>query len=224
MRWMMKKSAMILAAFVMVCLSLPATAVMTYMPEMYDAVVDSAGNTVSSTLSVQGYHSGVGSFGSVQRSYLMFDLSSIPDNATIIFAEFGMYLDEINAGTYYSCDPSTGVNYVEDDTWTEGGIDWGNAPGASYGGDYQDTVDNQYYVWDILNGTDFQWGWQGDLVDNRISLMIDSQFEGANNWAHFSYPYLKVDYTVPAVPEPATLTLGLIGLVSTAYAVKKKKL
>jgi hypothetical protein len=220
----MKKSFRILAAIMMGCLSLPAMAAPTLMPELVDAVVDSAGNTVSSQLSVQGYRVGIGSFGSVQRSYLMFDLSSIPDNATIISAEYGMYLDGINQGTYNSSDPSTGLYYVEDDTWTEGGIDWDNAPGASYGGDYQDTVDNQYYRWDILNGTDFQWEWLGDLVDDRISLMIDSQFEGVNNWAHFSNPYLSIDYTVPAVPEPATITLCLIGLSSAAVAIRKKKI
>jgi hypothetical protein len=215
---------MILAVVVMGCLSLPVMAVPTLMPELVDAVVDSAGNTVSSQLSVQGYRSGVGSFGSVQRSYLMFDLSSIPDNATIISAEYGMYLDAFNKGTYNSSDPSTGLYYVEDDTWTEGDIDWDNAPNASYGGDYKDTVDNQYYVWDILNGTDFQWAWLGDLVDNRISLMIDTQFEGVNNWAHFSNPYLSIDYTVPAVPEPTVMTLCLIGLSSAAVAIRKKKI
>lgn len=220
----MKKSFTILAALVVVCLSLPAAAVPTYMPEMVDAVVDSAGGTVTSQLSVQGYHGGIGSYGSIQRSYLMFDLSSIPDNATVIGAWFGMVLDGINQGTYYSCDPSTGLYYVEDDTWTEDDIDWDNAPGASYGGDYQDTVDNQIYEWDILNGTDFQWDWMGDLVDDRISLMIDSQFEGVNNWAHFSNPYLSIDYTTPCVPEPATITLCLIGLGSAGVAFRKKKI
>jgi hypothetical protein len=220
----MKKRSIILAAIVMGCLSLPAMAVPTLMPELYDAVVDSAGKTVSSQLSVQGYHSGVGSFGSVQRSYLMFDLSSIPDNATVISATFGMHLDGINQGTFNSGDPSTGLNYVEDDAWTEDGIDWDNAPGASYGGDYQDTVDNQNYEWDIFSGTDFQWGWAPDLVDNRISLMIDTQFEGMNNWAHFSKPYLSIDYTVPAVPEPTVMTLSLIGLASVAVAKRKKKI
>jgi hypothetical protein len=221
---MMKKSKMILAAVVMGCLSLPAMAVPTLMPELYDAVVDSAGKTVSSPLSVQGYHSGVGSFGSVQRSYLMFDLSSIPDNATVISAMFGMHLDGINQGSYYSCDPSTGVYYVGNDSWTESTITWANKPAKSYGGDYQDTVDNQNYEWDIFSGTDFQWGWAPDLVDNRISLMIDTQFEGVNNWAHFSNPYLKVDYTVPAVPEPTVMTLSLIGLASVALAKRKKKI
>ena len=41
------------------------------------------------------------------------------------------------------------------------------------------------YKWDILPGTDFQWEWLGDLLDDRISLMLDTQFEGTNNWAHF---------------------------------------
>lgn len=220
----MKNSTMIFAALVMVCLTLPVSAVPTFMPEMYDAVIDSAGKSVSSPLSVQGYHSGVGSFGSVQRSYLMFNLSSIPDNATVISATFGMYLDGINQGSYYSCDPSTGVYYVGNDSWTESTINWTNAPAPSYGGDYQDTVDNQNYEWDIFSGTDFQWGWASDLVDNRISLMIDTQFEGVNNWAHFSNPYLKVDYTVPSVPEPTVMTLSLIGLASVAVAKRKKKI
>lgn len=220
----MKKWSRIFAAIVIGCLAYPAMAIPTFMPELYDAVVDSTGKTVSSQLSVQGYHSGVGTFGSVQRSYLMFDLSSIPDNATVISAEFGMYLDRINQGTYYSCDPSTGIYYVEDDSWTEAGITWANAPDTSYGGDYQDTVDNQYYVWDILGGTDLQWDYLEDLMDNRISLMLGTQFEGANNWAHFSNPYLKVDYTVPAVPEPTVMTLCLIGLGSAGVAIRKKKI
>jgi hypothetical protein len=224
----MNKSRMILAAIVMVCVSLPASAAPTLAvtPELYDAVVDSAGNSVSS-LSVQGYHSGVGSFGSVQRSYLMFDLSSIPDDATVVSAQFGMYLSGINQGTYNSCDPSTGVYYVADDSWTKNGITWNNAPAASYGGDYQDTVtpsSTNPYVWDIFSGTDFQWAWAPDLVDNRISMMIDTQFEGVNNWAHFVNPYLKVEYTTAVVPEPATMTLCLIGLSSAAVAIRKKKI
>jgi hypothetical protein len=225
---MMKKSMMILAALVMVCVSLPVSAAPTLAvtPELYDAVVDSTGKTVSS-LSVQGYHCGVGSFGSVQRSYLMFDLSSIPDDATVVSAEFGMYLGGISQGSYNSCDPSTGVYYVQNDSWTKSGITWGNAPAASYGGDYQDTVtpsSTNPYVWDIFSGTDFQWAWAPDLVDNRISLMIDTQFEGANNWAHFYNPYLKVEYTTAVVPEPTVMTLSLIGLASVAVAKRKKKI
>jgi hypothetical protein len=222
---MMKKWLMILAA--LVCVSLPVSAAPTlaFTPELYDAVVDSAGKTVSSQLSVQGSHSGVGTFGSIQRTYLMFDLSSIPDNATVVSAQFGMDLDGINQGSYNSCDPSTGVYYVANDTWTEGGIKWNNAPAPSYGGDYQDTVTPETtYVWDILEGTDFQWEWAPDLADNRISLMLDTQFEGVNNWAHFSNPYLKVEYTTPTVPEPATMTLCLIGLSSAAVAMRKKKI
>jgi hypothetical protein len=222
---MMKKCMMVLAVLVMVCVSLPVSAVPTLMPNLYNAAVDSTGKTVD-ILSVQGYSSGVGSFGSVQRSYLKFDLSSIPDNATVISAEFWMDLDASNQGAYRSCDPATGVYYVEDDSWTQNGTNWSNAPAASYGGDYQNTVagDVKTFKWDILSGTDFQWNWAPDLTDNRISLMIDTQFEGVNNWAHFSNPQLWVDYTIPTVPEPTVMTLCLIGLGSASVAMKKKKL
>jgi hypothetical protein len=202
------------------------------MPTVYDATVDSQGKAVSeSILAVQGYHSGTGTFGSVQRSYLMFDLSSIPDNATVVSAVFGICVAGINSGTYYSSDPSTGVYYVGNDSWTESTITWANKPSYSIGGDYQDTVDNQYYEWDVLTGTDFQWNYMGDLLDNRISLMIKAELEGTNNWAQFysseaqgNQPYLKVGYTVPAVPEPTVMTLCLIGLGSAGVVFKKKKL
>jgi hypothetical protein len=110
-------------------------------------------------------------------------------------------------------------------------ITWANKPSYSIGGDYQDTVDNQYYEWDVLTGTDFQWNYMGDLLDNRISLMLMTEFEGTNNWAQFysseaqgNQPYLKVGYTVPPVPEPTVITLCLIGLGSAGVAFKKKKL
>jgi hypothetical protein len=221
----MNKWSMILVALVMVCVSLPVSAAPTlaFTPELYDAVVDSAGQTVT-TLAVQGYYSGVGSFGSIEHSYLMFDLSSIPDDATVVSAEFGIYVADINKGIYYGSNPSTGVYYVQDDSWTKEDIDWDNAPDASYGGDYQNTVTKQQcYVWDILTGGDFQWDYLGDLVDNRISLMLDTEFEGTNNWAQFYNPYLKINYECNVVPEPTVMTLCLIGLGSSAVAFRKKK-
>lgn len=231
---MMKSLMMYVVVMAVACVSMPALANVTaFMPTVCDSGIDSAGTSFYEyVLPTQGYLQGLGSYGSTRRSFIMFDLSSIPDNAQILSAAFGACVININPGTYNSCNPSTGVFYVEDDSWNEETINWDNAPSASYGGDYQATLEkNKYYEWDILNGTDFQWNWMPDLYDNNITLMLMSEFENINNWAKFysseapgNKPYLRIEYAVPTVPEPTTMTLALIGLGSTAYAIRKRKL
>lgn len=199
-----------------------------------DAMVDSEGYFLAEYLiSAQGNSGSTPApIYSVQRSFLKFNLSTIPDNAVIESAFFGVYLADHTEGVPGASDPWVGVHYVSDDLWTEGGIDWSNQPGHSDFIDWQqNTVLNKYYVWNLLNPgatAESYWkNWAADLEndDDLLSLMIMAQDEQSENYARFYsseyflsnpevginyWPYVEITYTV--IPEPSAIILGSLGI------------
>jgi len=67
------------------------------------------------------------------RGYLRFDLSSVPNGATIIYAELKLYVEEQGAEP---CENLQALR-IADDTWEELTITWNNQPAL---GDVEDTV------------------------------------------------------------------------------------
>jgi len=199
------------------------------LPAAADAYVDSV-NTMANYggdpfLRVQGFAAGVGTFGSIQRTYLKFNLNgAIPDGAIITGAVFGIYLNDINKGTFRAADPNPWLFYVADDSWQENTLNWTNAPG--YGAlAYEEiskptVIPGQYYQWNLFSGAGDQWtNYALDLADGFISFALVSEFEDFNTRAIYNSrtneanrPYLEITYIIP---EPATmLLLGAGGLLS----------
>lgn len=153
------------------------------------------------------------------HSILKFDLSAVPDSATITSATLNMYCRGF-------CNELVFAYRMDHDDWSENTATWNSY--SPYFGDKlqldarQVTVINYdppyWEEWD-MSGMD----WQNDLDDNVLTVMLTAWVESTNyyspaNMASKEYrdvsgiayePYLRIEY----VPEPAMITmLGLAGL------------
>jgi len=138
-----------------------------------------------------------------QRTYLKFDLSSIPDNATINSATLRVY-------SYVAPYTFELQVYHANDSWTEGSVTWNNQPGTTVLlGSRSGLAVNSWNNWS-LNPSLIT----GDLADNELSLQIrhgNEAYTGrVNSYAYFyssfaagDYaPTLDIDYS-PAPPAPS---------------------
>jgi len=187
-------------------------------------------------LNIQGTAPGMFSLGSIQQTFLKFELEgAIPENAMITAAVFGIYYAGQQSGGFTTADPSAFLYYVSDDTWSEDTLDWdaaqslGSNPDPLTGDPYTLGDEDTAHEWDLFSGSGFNWtGWQVDLDDGYISFLMTVELEEVNNYANFysseygtasMRPYLDITYTV--VPEPTSMALTLIGISSLA-AIRKK--
>jgi len=202
---------------------------------MVNSAVPFANYGSDDTLWVQG---SAAVLGSKRMSYLKFDLSSIPDDAIITSAEFGIYFYERNGGGIGGwIAPEVSLHRVSDDTWTEGGINYNNQPAiltpGSISDPFVDILQPQqpgYLTWDLLIPTSpplYSWqsDYSSDLVDNYVSFLIQPAELDKNQWAKFwskenTYqPYLKIEY----IPEPATVALLGFGALSLLRRKRRAK-
>lgn len=161
---------------------------------------------------------------------LKFDISEIPDDATILSANAGVFFSQ--AGII-ACDYD--LFYLGFDAWEEETVNW-NAVQS-----YIDTsADNSfgmggtqnastYKDWDLF-GSYRQWTEiAGDLEDNYVCFAIVSERSSfVDNSVYFNSqeneinpPYLKIAYTVTPVPAPGAFSLVLMGVGS--ILLKRKK-
>lgn len=225
----MKLTLCSMVAAMVIVLSSPAQAVLLKYFEVpvEDATVDSVQSSTNygsePTLAIQGYAEfpAIYSLGSVKQIFLKFDLSSIPDDAEIHSARFGIYFTKGNGGGASTTDPHAALYLVNDDSWEEMTITWDNMPNP-VGGYVDDEVPlgdtGLYYTWNLLSdlGQNAWTNYADDLADNFITFMLVVPDEHLNNFAIFNsseaagnLPYLEIGY----VPEPATLMiLGIGGL------------
>ena len=188
-----------------------------------DAMVDSTSSTTNygyeGYLSIQGISFPFTT--SIQESFLMFDLSTIPDTAVVDSAILYVYAYDYESAASAAL---ASLHYVGDDTWDEGDITWVNAPtfDAGYFDDQISINADGWYSWDLLDssGTDSWADYSVDLQDDLISLMIKALNENSLNSAQFysdEYsdrllrPYLEITYTV--IPAPGAICLAAIGIV-----------
>ncbi len=61
-------------------------------------------------------------------TYVMFDLSSLPSEANIIYARLRMHLSDTGGDIYYFPSDDIGAYYCSDNSWIENGITWNNCP------------------------------------------------------------------------------------------------
>lgn len=237
---MMKKSMITISVLCAAFLAGTASAELTEtLYPVHDAYVDSGqpstpfGNL--DVLRIQGYARGSGSFESIQRTYLMFDLGKldIPEGAEITAAVFGIYLVDNNRGTFTAADPFAFVHYLGDDSWQQETLTWNNAST-----DYETEafksisedmlVTGKYHEWELISDSGFQWtNYADDLANGFISLVLVTEFEDFNTWAEFYSsnesnefkPYLKITHIIP---EPATLALLAMGMGGIGVFRKKR--
>jgi hypothetical protein len=210
---------------------------------MADAWVDksdpSANHGLDTSLWIQGIYGGTVP---ERDSYLKFDLTSIPDSAQVQSAYLGVwYYYDRSTGGFGAGDPDVVVKHVSDDSWTEGGITYNNQPSLSAVSKRfvdivylpEGTGDGYYVEWDLLaptGGDPDVYSWQSDLladlVDDRVSFVIDPLHTDLNNSALFysregTYaPYLRIEYTI--IPAPSAFVLSGIGLGLVSWLRKRK--
>ena len=61
-------------------------------------------------------------------TYVKFDLTSIPSDATVTSANLEIYLSDTGGNLYWSPADTIGAYYCSDNSWTELGITWNNKP------------------------------------------------------------------------------------------------
>jgi hypothetical protein len=151
-----------------------------------------------------------------QRSWLKFDLSSLPGNRVVTSATLNLY-------NYYNMvnPQQVEVHGGTSNSWTASTITWGNQ--AAFGATALATTPVQarvaWYSWDVTSFVN-----QNSTGDSLVSLVLKAQAENGNtNYAAFfrntyisQTPVLTVTYDVTPTPIPAAAWLlgsGLLGLV-----------
>lgn len=195
----MKKTMFLVSAVILVSFFTyhPVNAANYTLNPIHDAYVYDGFSTnygASSVLQVDNF--GISSF-------LMFDLSSIPDTDTVTSASLYLYR---SSGLNFT----VGLSHVDDDTWSEDAINGNNEPISGSPFSAILTQPN----WNVLNlpiGST-------DLIDDFISLEI-AKLGGVSGSDIFyskesmSYkPFLQIE-TVPIPGAAWLLVSGLIGLV-----------
>ena len=139
----------------------------------------------------------------IYRTYLQFDLDSIPDDAIVLDARLGLYFhNSITAPK-----GNLGV-YLVGESWNEGTITWDNQPAVSrtmeddlsfLGAPMYDFV--YWYIGDIVKG----W-WDGSIPNYGVMLRETDEggwyawkYYRSSDWGNASmHPKLEVAYYNPS--------------------------
>ncbi len=132
------------------------------------------------------------------RSYMKFDLSSVPSGVNISSATLFVY-----CRTIYNTPVTVGSHYLGNDSWQEYNITWNNAP-TGFSTTATDSVSlvTGFNAWDVTGDVNTAYG--GDGV---LSLVLKLPTEGANadgGWFDTREyhettcrPYLHIEYAPP---------------------------
>jgi hypothetical protein len=166
------------------------------------------------------------------RTFLKFDISSLPDTSVITAAVMGVYLYNVDVSYDYV------AYHVADDNAVVSSMSWSNQPAA--GSTPLDTTtvssSDTWVTFDLLSNPSL-WDYVSDLGDNSVSLRLNnnalssslirkadfysSEYYHPEDWNYYD-PYLFIDYS--EVPLPGAVWLlgsGLIGLVGVRRRFKK---
>jgi 2',3'-cyclic-nucleotide 2'-phosphodiesterase (5'-nucleotidase family) len=163
--------------------------VTTYtLAPLADAQVISANPTSNQGTSTNLFD-GSAATGSFQneRTWLRFDLSSLPTNANIVSAKLNMYCWKTTGASL-----PTELHSSSTDSWSETGITWNNQP--TFNGTL-DTVTlnagslNVWYQWDATSFVQSEW-----TGDKAVSLMVKSTTEGSTDATPPSYGFDSKEY------------------------------
>ncbi|MBN2456609.1 MAG: DNRLRE domain-containing protein [Sedimentisphaerales bacterium] len=164
------------------------------------------------------------------RAYLKFDLSCIPSGSTITSAKLHM-------GTYMSggSDPPIDVeaHYLSDDSWTEYGITWNNAP-TTFSGPQTDSevVEQAHHLlccdcWCLTE--DVQTALDDDGILSEVLKKSNWSETNTHSWCNLGsrensmaiyVPYLEIEYEVEEPEDPAIKWKQLPDLTETGVDVK----
>jgi len=138
----------------------------------------------------------------IYRSYLQFDLSSVPPTAVIVGAKLGLYYDWSWPTTWFYI----GL-YKVTGSWGEDTITWNNQPASS---SVEETkiyipasASNNFRYWYI---DDLVKGWYDGSISNYGMVLRDTDestveskkyFHSSDHWDASKRPILEIDYYLP---------------------------
>jgi hypothetical protein len=149
------------------------------------------------------------------RSYLRFDLSSLPETFTLERARLRLFTE------IYTTIPATVVDLyrVADDSWAESTITWNDQPGPASAVWATTTVASlQETYWDFTAN----WDPAADVADDALSLLLRLEREDLEGFeinaifnsrevssgVSFARPTLEIRYRIGDPPPPPMTTVG----------------
>lgn len=213
-----RKASVALVVLLMVFFSVPLAGAITYSPtdDAYTSTASPDTPHNSTTLQVDASPATP----DYRRSYLKFDLSSIPSEEYITNAVLYLYHpasqgDEDIAVRLYVFDND------DWDNWSESTLTFNNKPNPSYGTPVAlTTIQAGWNQWSFTPSTT-------SYSNDELSLFLKLNSESADHWAGFyseewgvasERPYLEV--TTAVIPLPGSLlllTTGLLGLGAVGW-------
>ena len=191
------KITLFFAMAVLLCAAgsaLAGTATLSSIEDSYVWDDDLDGNYGAQNYMIVGEWDGASPYGTC-RSYLMFDLSSIPAGQTITSATL-----HLSCKTLYNSNAVTGAHFLSDDTWDEYTITWRNVTTA-FNAVATDTTsiavgDN---TWNVLSDVSIEYA--GDKVYSVVMKLPNEGVNADGAWLHSKeyavaseHPTLVVDY------------------------------
>lgn len=127
-------------------------------------------------------------------TYIKFDISIIPVNATIESAYIMLYC-EANVGDFSAM---KGVRVTSN--WSEGSITYNNQPSSTSSGQHSWLIPSQTFIYHKLNVTNIVKSWIEDGTINYGLALATNAFGSTYNWVHYSSreashkPMLEITY------------------------------
>lgn len=156
-----------------------------------------------------------------RRPLLKFDLSSVPDDSTVLSAQLTLQQLRFGAGSWTGFPAN--VWRMPDDNWVEETATWGNynQTGGTDVAVLQPPHSDGPRTWDIRIA---DWNYTQDLSDNAVTFQMRWGDELSQHLKDIFYSS-KEGTVVPvltlnAVPEPATLAVLSLGVL--AFLRKRK--
>jgi len=138
----------------------------------------------------------------VYRSYIQFDLSSVPENARVTDADLRLYQYDTTGTGNFTIDL-----YKVTSEWQEGTINWNSQPSYSTEAEYSCNITAGAVTWKSWDIDDLVQGWMDGTISNYGMVLIDTDETSVNTVAYFhssdytadttKCPKLEIDYYIP---------------------------
>ena len=146
---------------------------------------------------------GIGNSAStIIRTYIEFDLSSVPANARVLDADLKLY----QYNTLGTDDFAIGLYKVTSD-WEEGTIDWDPQPTSSTDAEVTNNINAGAITWESWDMDTLVQGWLDGTITNYGMVLKDTDESSVNTIVHFytsdytidttKRPKLEIDYYIP---------------------------
>jgi hypothetical protein len=131
--------------------------------------------------------------GAILRTYIQFDLSSFPVNASVLDADLWLY----QYNTWGTEDFIIDLHKVTSE-WQEGTINWNLQPTYSTEAEYSTTITAGAVTWKFWDIDNLVQGWLNGTISNYGMALIDTDETSVNTFVYFH----SSDYTTDTTKHP----------------------